>query len=554
MALQTDLPANSMQNFRPLADFPPTEWGFSFVSFSFPEMEFESYNRQVEELKSIVMAMLMASRKDPVENVEFINLLCRLGVSYHFETEIEDQVVYVHDALPNLLENNDHDLHTVALLFRVLRQYGCKVSSDVFKNFKDANGEFKKTITSDVKGNLSLHEAAHLSVNGEQILDEALEFSRTNLESLATRSGPRLGRHIKYALIRPIHKTVQRLEAREYISFYEEEDFRNETLLKFAKLDFNRVQLLHQQELSTLSSWWKDLNLVEELPYARDRIVEMYFWVNSMHFEPQYALARILSTKLGALITVIDDTYDAYSTYEELQHFTEAVIRCNIDAIDQLPTDSMKVLYRALLTYFDDVANEVSKNGKSFTAVNYVKEEMKEMIRSYIVEAQWCNDRFVPPLKEYVRNGKISIGFMATTTVFFVVETARIEELEWLTSKAKISEAGCLFLRLMNDIVTHEFEQKREHCASAIECYMKEYKVSMNEAVKELQKTSADAWKDINEDCLKPTSISMNLLNVCVNNARATDVVYESNDAYTNASCLKGRISLLFVEKIPLQS
>jgi hypothetical protein len=125
--------------------------------------------------------------------------------------------------------------------------------SDVFKKFKDTNGEFKKTITSDVKGNLSLHEAAHLSVNGEQILDEALEFSRTNLESLATQSGPRLGRHIKYALIRPIHKTVQRLEAREYISFYEEEDFRNETLLKFAKLDFNRVQLLHQQELSILS-------------------------------------------------------------------------------------------------------------------------------------------------------------------------------------------------------------------------------------------------------------------------------------------------------------
>jgi hypothetical protein len=75
------------------------------------------------------MGMLMASKKDPVENVEFINLLCRLGVSYHFETEIEDHVDYVHDALPNLLENDDHDLHTVALLFRVLRQYGCKVSS-----------------------------------------------------------------------------------------------------------------------------------------------------------------------------------------------------------------------------------------------------------------------------------------------------------------------------------------------------------------------------------------------------------------------------------------
>ena len=43
MALQTDLPAKSMQNFRPLADFPPTEWGFGFVSFSFPEMVIKSF-------------------------------------------------------------------------------------------------------------------------------------------------------------------------------------------------------------------------------------------------------------------------------------------------------------------------------------------------------------------------------------------------------------------------------------------------------------------------------------------------------------------------------
>jgi hypothetical protein len=123
----------------------------------------------------------------------------------------------------------------------------------VFDKFKDNNGEFKKTIINDVKGILSLYEASFLSVHGEQVLDEALVLTKTNLESLAMQSSPRLAHHIRYTLIRPFHKGVPRIEARKYISFYEEEESRNDTLLKFAKIDFNRVQLLHRQELSILS-------------------------------------------------------------------------------------------------------------------------------------------------------------------------------------------------------------------------------------------------------------------------------------------------------------
>ena len=64
--------------------------------------------------------MLMASKKDPVEHIEFINQLCRLGVSYHFDDEIEN-------SLPDLLEKHDLDLYTGSLLFRVLRQHGFKM-------------------------------------------------------------------------------------------------------------------------------------------------------------------------------------------------------------------------------------------------------------------------------------------------------------------------------------------------------------------------------------------------------------------------------------------
>ena len=126
----------------------------------------------------------------------------------------------------------------------------------MFDKFKDNNGEFKKTIINDVKGILSLYEASFLSVHGEQVLDEALVFTKANLESSAIQSSPRLGDHIRNALICPFNKGLPRIEARKYISYYEEDESRNDTLLKFAKIDFNRVQLLHKQELSILSRYF----------------------------------------------------------------------------------------------------------------------------------------------------------------------------------------------------------------------------------------------------------------------------------------------------------
>jgi hypothetical protein len=78
-------------------------------------------------LKENVKDMLTASKKDPVEHIEFINLLCRLGVSYHFDDEIENSLKEIFADLPNLLEKHDFDLYTLSLLFRVLRQHGFKM-------------------------------------------------------------------------------------------------------------------------------------------------------------------------------------------------------------------------------------------------------------------------------------------------------------------------------------------------------------------------------------------------------------------------------------------
>ncbi|KAJ0044528.1 hypothetical protein Pint_04276 [Pistacia integerrima] len=63
---------------------------------------------------------------------------------------------------------------------------------DVFRKFKDSHGNFKASLVGDVRGMLRLYEAAHLRVDGETILDEALAFTTTYLEPMATQFSSQL--------------------------------------------------------------------------------------------------------------------------------------------------------------------------------------------------------------------------------------------------------------------------------------------------------------------------------------------------------------------------
>ncbi|KAL5737408.1 hypothetical protein ACOSP7_030169 [Xanthoceras sorbifolium] len=128
--------------------------------------------------------MLMAPINDPAEKVNLINLLNRLGVSYHFRAEIEEHLNHIFEAQPNIPEDNDYDLYTIALFFRVLKQHGYKLSYNIFNKFKDKSGTFKETLTNDAKEMLSLYEAAHLRHHGEDILEEALVFSKGSSQVL----------------------------------------------------------------------------------------------------------------------------------------------------------------------------------------------------------------------------------------------------------------------------------------------------------------------------------------------------------------------------------
>ncbi|KAL6316177.1 hypothetical protein AAG906_016007 [Vitis piasezkii] len=437
---------------RPVANFHPNIWGDQFITYT-------------PEDKEVKRKLTAAAVANPSQLLNFVDAVQRLGVAYHFEQEIEEALQHICNSFHDC-NDMDGDLYNIALGFRLLRQQGYNISC-IFNKFTDERGRFKEALISDVRGMLGLYEAAHLRVHGEDILAKALAFTTTHLKAMVESLGYHLAEQVAHALNRPIRKGLERLEARWYIYVYQDEAFHDKTLLELAKLDFNLVQSLHKEELTILQGWWwKELDFATKLPFARDRL-------------PQYLRGRRILTKVIAMTSILDDIHDAYGTLEELKLFIEAIERWDIDSIDQLP-EYMKLCYLELLDVYKEIEEEMEKEGNQYR-VHYAK-EMKNQVRAYFAEAKWLHEEHVPTFEEYMHVALVSCGYCMLATMSFVGmgEIATKEVFDWVTSNPKILSSSNFIIRLIDDIKSHKFEQKRGHVASAVECYMKQYGVSRN--------------------------------------------------------------------------
>ncbi|XP_073221466.1 (-)-germacrene D synthase-like [Cicer arietinum] len=122
----------------------------------------------------------------------------------------------------------------------------------VFKKFKDEQENFSEGLITNVEGMLSLFEASHMMIHGEEILEEALAFTSTHLKSISTQLSPYLAAQVKHSLTSSLRKNLPRLEAQHYISIYEQDTSHNVILLRLAKLDFNMLKSLHQKEFGNI--------------------------------------------------------------------------------------------------------------------------------------------------------------------------------------------------------------------------------------------------------------------------------------------------------------
>ncbi|KAK1373806.1 Valerianol synthase TPS8 [Heracleum sosnowskyi] len=537
---------------RPLAGFCPSLWGKRFSTFTTDEELKDKYSKEIELLKEEVSTMLVAAPgTKPEEQLKLINTIERLGLSYHFRNQIEHQLEIMFQADD---DDENYDLFTEALRFRIFRQHGYRISCNVFNKFKDdSTGKFSEALASDPLGMLSLYDATFLRGHGEDVLEEALAFTTCHLKSMVSTSSSFVAKQITRALSQSLHRGVLRLEARYYISVYEEDLMRNEKLLRFAKLDFNLLMMIHKLELCELTRWYDELDLTTKLPYVRHRIVENHLWGVSIFFEPCYSRGRIIHAKMVTLLVISDDTYDAYGTFEELGLYTNAIEGFDISYMDQLP-DYMKICYKTLLDTIEEYNEEMLQQGRLYN-ITYLKEAFKVMARVYYTEAKWLNRKFVAPFEEYLANATVSTGlYMCCFATFMGLssEDATVEACSWAKGFPTIINSLNLVGRLQNDIVNYEEEKQRNHVATSIYCYMKEHGGTKEEAVAELERRIENAWKDANESLMKPTPVSTEVLMRPLNMMRMIDVTYKYADGYTHPDFLKKHVEAMFIDTMPV--
>ncbi|KAK6919414.1 Terpene synthase, metal-binding domain [Dillenia turbinata] len=213
-----------------------------------------------EEVRCLITAPM-----EPLERLELIDEVQRLGLRYKFETEIKNAVQDVVNQTNDQDAMLHHDIHSTALRFRILRQHGYHVPQEIFDRFKDENSHFKADLCNDVEGMLSLYEASFFGLGDENTIDDAKVFATKHLKGLnEAKLDSRMARKVNHALDMPLHWRLNRVEARWFIDTYREEKNKNRLLLELATMDFNKVQSIHQKEVSKLARW--DIHEIDKIP------------------------------------------------------------------------------------------------------------------------------------------------------------------------------------------------------------------------------------------------------------------------------------------------
>nr|QLI42759.1 (-)-germacrene D synthase-like protein 1 [Nigella sativa] len=536
----------SVQESSTTYQFPPDVWeGYDF-SPSSTDMEEQLEGRR-QELKKEVKSMISHTANDPFQQLDSIDKMQRLGVAYHFEHEIKHILETIYNNGTDFLHCTD--LYYTSTWFRLLRQAGHYASADVFNKFRDDEGRFHAYIASDALSMLSLYQASYLCIEGEDIMEEAMSFTTKHLNSMLPHLSPPLALQVQNALKLPLHKSVERIEARRYISYYQQDQSRNETLLEFAKLDFNALQKLYRSEITILSSWWKNLNMKSRLNYpVRDRVVEAYVINNSVFFEPQFSLGRIHLTKLWLIFTLIDDAHDAYGNLDELQLLDQAIQRWN-DADLSTLTGPLKHVFLESVNFVKEVEREMKERGH-FIGVPYMKKGLQDFAKAQFEEVKYLFSEDLPILEKWFPIALRTVGFdtFVEIAAMHMGELATKEIFDWIGSMPKLLTYTYYITRIVDDTASYKRERDMGVNISTVTCYMKEHGVSELEAVKNLSDMLSNLWKNMNRECLQLDFIPMCLLKAILNLSRTMEVFYiDGQDGFTTP---KGRTEEIIMSLI----
>ncbi|GER52991.1 trans-alpha-bergamotene synthase [Striga asiatica] len=526
----------------------------------------KEYVKQADKLKSHVK-IIIDETESQLDQLEFIDNLQRLHISNHFEDRVKTILKNIYQTIECHEQYTDKDLHVTALKFRLLREHGYHVPQEVFCGFTDEFGNFKACLASDVKGMLSLYEASFLSVEGEDLLDSAKDFSTHHLREMV--EGIRdssVAEQVRHALELPLHWRVQKLEAKWFINVYESKLDANLILVQLAKLDFNMVQVLYQHEIKQLSRWYKETGLAEKLGFARHRLAECFLWAVGVTPEPQFGFTREILTKMTVLITYIDDIYDLYGTLPELQAFTHAIERWDINELDNLP-EYMRICFLALFNSANELAYHILRD-QGLNIIPNLRKLWAELSRAYYVEATWFHNGYFPSTNECANTAWISIGgpiasFHAYFAISNLIDEKELRVLEQYQGCKRTeqfasapSQSSARAARACYRVdLEHKFwkdEMKKGDIPKSIQCHMHETGCSEEDAREHIKHLIDVNLKRMNKDIMMEKPVK-SFGTTAMNLARIGLCIYQFGDGFgVPHNETKANLVSLVVKPIPM--
>ncbi|PIN05563.1 S-linalool synthase [Handroanthus impetiginosus] len=416
------------------------------------------YTQKSEEVRDMISKV----ERDH-HSLILIDTIQRLGLGYLFEDELE--AILHQQFLASKSAIYDLDLYKAALCFRLLRQQGYQVRPDC--------------LIGDTKGLMELHEASHLSMEGEDILHEAAEFSSRHLNAkLASLNDDDDDEEakivIKDCLLYPQHKSLPRFKAKNFLDNLNGDNEWEILLQELANLEFSLVESSHKDEILQVVRWWKGLGLSKELKSSRDQPLKWHMWSKAILCEPTWSKQRTLLTKPISLVYAVDDIFDLYGTMDQLTVFTEAVIRWDISAAENLP-NYMKICFAAIYDTTYEICSMVFQE-YGWNPIDTLRKEWGRLFNAFLVEAKWFTSGELQKSEVYLENGVVSSGVpVVLSHLFFLMGAGLTKETEVLLSDSQgISYSVAKILRLLDDLGTAQDEHQEGYDGSYVECYMKE--------------------------------------------------------------------------------
>ncbi|KAL9322767.1 hypothetical protein ACSQ67_010820 [Phaseolus vulgaris] len=410
--------------FKTPPSFQPSPFTHEFIQSLGNKLVIETLAINNKKIRGESTSSMNGTNMEPLNLLELIDDIERLGLSFKFEEDINKALLKI-VSIENFEDQTGKSPHETALLFGILGRHGFDVSQDLFMSFKDEEGKFKAEISNDVEGMLSLYEASYLSFEGESVW-EANAFSRTHPMNLMKEGlmDAKMAEKVSHVLEGlPYHRSRFGLMARECINKYDKIEPHNLLLLELAKLNFNIQQSSYQNELKELSRWWWDIGLSTKLKFVRHGLVESFIWSLTIFPEPQFAICHKELTKVGYLLTILDDIYDIYGTLDELELFTDAIERF----------------------------------------VQLIRDGWSNLCKAYLQEAKWFHNKIIPPFNKFLQNARISIsgGVILTHSYFFVGKDITEQVLHSLTNHHDMLSSSFTIFGLTNDLATSTDEIER---------------------------------------------------------------------------------------------